>query len=56
MRQDVIAGKQLHQKECEVYQEKLKDTEHVLVRLQKESIEHDTVLIKKEKQYLDEQK
>ena len=56
MREDVIAGKQSHQKECEVYQEQLKESEHDLVKLQKDSVEHDTVLINKEKQYLDELK
>ena len=56
MREDVIADNQLHQKECEVYQEKLKESEHVLVRLQKESVKHDAILINKEKQYLDEEK
>ena len=56
LRDDVIAGKESYQKECEVYQEKLKETEDVLVRLQKESVKHDAILINKEKQYLDEQK
>ena len=56
MREDVIAGKQSHQKECEVYQEQLKESEHDLVKLQKDSVEHDTVQIYKEKQYLDELK
>ena len=56
MRRDVITGKRSHQKECEVYQEKLQEKAHVLIKLQKECVERDTALINKEKQYLDELK